>query len=123
MSTKEKIVYSAILIVMVAVMVAILIFLVEKLDERAAEPESVVDQEESHPHPHPLRFRSPDELRAWRVYVVSALGYRVAPSGIKYGLKYRTEVIYRPLIRLIRAERERKPILRPKPKPRKEDAL
>ena len=119
MSTKEKIVYSAVIIVIVAVMVAILIFLVDKLHERDAEPESVVAQEESHPHPHPLRFRSPDELRAWRVYVVSALGERFL--WIKYDWML-DDVIYA-ADSLIRAERERKPILRPKPKPRKEDAL
>ena len=108
MTAKEKIVYGAVLIVMVA----ILIFLVEKLHERDAEPESVVAQEESHPHPHPLRFRSPDELRAWRVYVASAL-----PSRVLWTV---SDVISN-ADRLIRAERERKPI--PKPKPRKENAL
>ena len=72
-SAKEKIVYSAIIIVLLA----ILIVSAAKLYERDAEPESVVAQDESHPHPHPLRFRSPDELRAWRVYVASALPSRV----------------------------------------------
>ena len=114
MSTKEKIVYSAVIIIIVAVMVAILIFLVDKLHERDAEPESVVAQEESHPHPHPLRFRSPDELRAWRVYVA---------NGIRGRSFWNVPDVISTADRLIRAERKRKPILKPKPKPRKEDAL
>ena len=113
MTAKEKIVYSAVIIVIVAVMVAILIFSVDKLHERDAEPESVVAQEES--HPHPLRFRSPDELRAWRLYATTALrkGWYHPKNAIVAADS------------LIRAERQRKPkpILKPKPRPRKEDAL
>ena len=111
MNRKEWIIYSAAIIVLLA----ILIVLVEKLHERDAEPKQVIvqiAQEESHPHPHPLRFRSPDELRAWRVYVASAL-----PSRVLWNV---SDVISN-ADRLIRAERERKPI--PKPKPRKENAL
>ena len=107
MNPKEKIVYSAAI-----VLLAILIVLVY---ERDAEPKQVIvqiAQDESHPHPHPLRFRSPDELRAWRVYVASALPSRVL---------WNVSDVMANADRLIRAERERKPI--PKPKPRKENAL
>ena len=114
-SAKEKIVYSAIIIVLLA----ILIVSAAKLYERDAEPEQVIVQDENHPHPHPLRFRSPDELRAWRVYVVSALGGRYFWITYDWMLD---DVIYA-ADRLIRAERQRKPILRPKPQPRKENAL
>ena len=94
MSPKEKIVYSAVI-----VLLAILIVLVY---ERDAEPEQVIVQivqDESHPHPHPLRFRSPDELRAWRLYATTALrkGWYHPKNAIVAADS------------LIRAERERKP--------------
>ena len=63
------------------------------------------DSTGDHPHPHPLRFRSPDELRVWRVYVASAL------RGRSF---WNLSDVISVADRTIRAERERKPILRPK---------
>ena len=116
MTKQNKIALSVALIVSLASWFAML---VSRHERGNAEPDQVIAQDESHPHPHPLRFRSPDELRAWRVYVVSALGGRYFWITYDWMLD---DVIYA-ADRLIRAERDRKPILKPKPKPRKEDTL